>query len=182
MQARANQVPTNGFHETRNTRHESRVFVEPPQARPTGFSRDTRHETRLFPGLFSNHRLDALPAIAHHCPALPTIARLPRGRSASWMQRLPAQASLSRKQEPPPANTAREPRPNRRPGFWVTNHETRITKHGFSHGLSPKPPGSNGHTCYLRFWVTKHETRNTRHGLYHGLSPRSSAEPVVMVI
>ena len=41
------------FIETRPFRHESRVFVEPPQARPTGFheTRNTRHETRPFLGL-----------------------------------------------------------------------------------------------------------------------------------
>ena len=45
-----------GFHETRDTRHESRLLGFPqslrrlqgeqPQARPTGFSRNTKHETR----------------------------------------------------------------------------------------------------------------------------------------
>ncbi len=45
----ANQDPTMVF-----TKHESR---------------DTKH------GFFSNHRLDSLPTIAHHCPLLPGIAR-----------------------------------------------------------------------------------------------------------
>ena len=31
----------------------------------------------------------------------------------------------------PVTQAAREPRPRRLPGFWVTKHETRITKHGF---------------------------------------------------
>ena len=31
----------------------------------------------------------------------------------------------------PVTQAAREPRPPRPPGFWVTKHETRITNHGF---------------------------------------------------
>ena len=148
MAARAaHHEPRNkGFHRPfRLHEHDPRSTIHCLSTRNTNHGFFSNH------GLFSSHRLDSLPGIAHDCPALPTIARLPRrqssarrtvatGSSASWMQRLPAQASLSREQEPPPANTAREPRPNRHPGFWVTNHETRITKHGFSHGLSPNSP------------------------------------------
>ena len=135
MQAKATAAPTPGFrgHETRDTKHESRLFID----------------SRLF------CRLDALPGIAHVCPALPTIARLHRGRmatasSASWMHLVPAQPSLSREQEPPPTNTAREPRPPRPPGFRVTRHESRHL------GARRKPARIPSFSRN-----TKHETRIT---------------------
>ena len=75
-----------------------RLQGEQPQARPTGFheSRDTRHETRLF-------------------------------------RPFPAK---------PQTQAAVEQRPYHPRGFWVTRHETRITRHGF-YGF--------------------HETRDTKH-------------------
>ena len=50
---------------SRNTRHETRN---------TAFMLFTKHESRIT-GL-SNHRLDSLPTIAHHCPLLPGMARV----------------------------------------------------------------------------------------------------------
>jgi len=47
LEQRPYLLPRVWGHESRDTRHETRPFVEPPQARPTGFSRDTKHETRI---------------------------------------------------------------------------------------------------------------------------------------
>ena len=159
-------------HETRDTRHESRLFPRAAQASANS-ELFTKHETRnTRHGFFSNCQLDPLPGIAHDCPALPTIARLPRGRmetasSASWMHPVPAQPSLSREQEHPPTNTAREPRPYRLPGFW--GHETPDTKHGFfsRHGFFLfSRRGATAAPTPKVLGFTKHETRNTKHGLY----------------
>ena len=56
-----------GFHESRDTKHESRSFIEPPPYRPPGFwvheTRNTRHESRLLSAFHpSRHGATALPA------------------------------------------------------------------------------------------------------------------------
>ena len=120
----ASQREFQGFHETRDTKHESRLFIE----------------TRLFfesPPWFPAHDCPPLPGIAHYCPAPPG----PHGRRPRALRqpghRLPVCIASPRNRpfppnkSPPTANAAREPRPRRLPGFWVTRHETRDTNHGF---------------------------------------------------
>ncbi len=129
----ANQDPTMVF-----TKHESR---------------DTKH------GFFSNHRLDSLPTIAHHCPLLPGIARgkilscasvlVPPGRC--FPARCGAtRAAMARHGRPP------SPAPATRPvGFLpATRHATWVF---------PVPPATSRRATQSptnRFF-TNHETRDT---------------------
>ena len=103
--------------------------------RPTVFheSRDTKH------GFFSNHRLDSLPTIAHHCPLLPGIARgkilpcasvlAPPGRCFPARCGA-ARAAMARHGRPP------SPAPATRPVRF-----SRITRHESRNMVFPCPSG-----------------------------------------
>ena len=146
----ANQDPTMVF-----TKHESR---------------DTKH------GFFSNHRLDSLPTIAHHCPLLPGIAR---GKILSCASVLAppgrcfparcgaARAAMARHGRPP------SPAPATRPvGFSpATRHATWVFP------VPPATPRRATPSPTSRFF-TNHETRDTNHGLYASLLTISHNFPV----
>ena len=176
-------------HETRNTNHGLLPALPPfpiEQGKQAAFERRpyrlprlwvTKHESRdtkhglfsAFFRLFSNHRLDALPAIAHDCPALPTIARLPRGRMAGapahcgsrtigFMDASPPSASVPFQGTRAPSGKYRQRATAVPPPPGVLGHKTRITRHetrGFCRLRATAAPTPE----LLGF----HETRDTKH-------------------
>ncbi len=176
-----------GFHQPRDTQHGFSLFLrrlqgEQPQARPTGFheSRITRHETRLLcfhetrntnHGFFSpsvrkgstirNPRSDCRPrcpvaaflrVVARHgasmarhgrpsspAPATRPVGFSPATRHATWF--FPVPPATPRRATPSPAT-----------GFF-TKHETRITNHGLYAFVA----------AFLRV-VARHRASMARHG------------------
>ena len=125
--------PDYGFHETRITRHETR--------------------------LFSNHRLDSLPTIAHHCPLLPGIARGKILSCASVLAppgRCFASALWSGKGGYGAAWAASVPRTGNTACWVFTSHETRNM--GF-----PCPSGDSKESNPKPGQPVFHESRDTRH-------------------
>ena len=159
-------------HETRNTQHFSpalrRLQGEQPQARPTGFheSRNTKHESRLFFRRITNlcrvitgfclSNTVFFESLRFFCPTIPHnpsefvgIRRIPTeplsARSPRWQHGLLGfhQPLDTKHVFPLPSGDFNES--NRKPGQRVfTKHETRNTNHGFfsNHGFPTRdfPP------------------------------------------
>ena len=129
----ANQDPTMVF-----TKHESR---------------DTKH------GFFSNHRLDSLPTIAHHCPLLPGIAR---GKILSCASILappgrcfPARCGAAR------AAMARHGRPPSPAPATRLVRFSRITRHKLRNMVFPCPSGDSKESNPKPDQQVFHESRDT---------------------
>ena len=140
--------------------------------RPTVFheSRDTKH------GFFSNHRLDSLPTIAHHCPLLPGIARgkilpcasvlAPPGRCFPARCGA-ARAAMARHGRPP------SPAPATRPVRF-----SRITRHESRNMVFPCPSGDFKESNPKPNQPVFHESRDTKHGFSASLLTISHHFPV----
>ncbi len=135
-----------GFHETRNTRHESR---------PLCFSRNTSFSI-MFPAAISHH-FPGFPTISRHFPGTPPRASSAPADCRHPGHRLHGCIAL----------------PRNGPGLHVSpsgNEKSgRVTRH--KSGLSTSTTANRrntvktaGRTACLVFWG--HETRNTRHGFF----------------
>ena len=184
-----------GFHRPRDTKHGfslslRRLQGEQPQARPTGFheTRNTRHESR--PLCFSSHDFPRFPGITHDFPAPPPPwerVRAPFGRcfparcgaawggyGAAWAAVVPRAGNTadwvftsneSRNMfSPCPPATPRRATPSPANGVF-TNHETRITNHGLYAFAA----------AFLRI-VVRHGAAMARHG--RPSSPAPATRPI----
>ena len=168
------QQDLSGFHETRDTRHESRLFFESQLPCPR------------FPTI--SHDFPAFPGISRHFPAPPTPPppiKCPRAVRLSW--------SAARDCRPRPVAAflrvvARHGRlwrgmggrrpPRRQHGLSVfSSNETRNmlfpSPSGDSKESNPKP----GQQVF-----TNHETRDTKHGFYSSLPTISHDFPAFPAI
>ena len=134
MAARAaHHEPRNkGFHRPfRLHEHDPRSTIHCLSTRNTNHGFFSNH------GLFSSHRLDSLPGIAHHCPALPGSPAANQVPGALWQ-----------------------------PGHRLHGCSASPRKRPFPGNKSPLrqiPPGSHGRTATRGFGsrITRHESRNT---------------------